>query len=148
MPDGTAVTNKTLFSRETAVSTAIHAPLSVVWTLLTTAPDYARWNSTVVSLDGNIREGGKIALTSTLAPKRTFKLAVKEFSPERRLVWGDRMGERVFTLEPVDGGTRFSMREKIGGPIFPLFSRFIPDFDASFEQFARDLKTEAERVAR
>ena len=36
------------------------------------------------------------------------------------------------------------MVEKIGGPLFPLFANMIPPFDASFEQFAKDLKNEAE----
>jgi len=38
------------------------------------------------------------------------------------------------------------MREKIGGPMFPLFAKMIPPFDASFEQFAADLKAEAEKI--
>jgi hypothetical protein len=38
------------------------------------------------------------------------------------------------------------MTEKIGGSIFPLFARFIPPFDVSFEQFAADLKKEAETI--
>ena len=44
------------------------------------------------------------------------------------------------------GGARFTMTEKIGGPLFPLFARYIPPFDESFEQFAADLKREAEAV--
>ena len=38
------------------------------------------------------------------------------------------------------------MSEKIGGPIFPLFSKYIPSFDNAFEQFAADLKKEAEAI--
>ncbi|MBL8958389.1 MAG: SRPBCC domain-containing protein, partial [Gemmatimonadetes bacterium] len=37
-----------------------------------------------------------------------------------------------------------TMHEKIGGPIFPLFARMIPSFDAAFDQFAADLKRAAE----
>jgi hypothetical protein len=40
------------------------------------------------------------------------------------------------------------MTEKIGGPIFPLFARMIPSFDQSFEQYAKDLKKEAEAIAK
>jgi uncharacterized protein YndB with AHSA1/START domain len=145
--DGKAVTIKKWFSRETFVSINIQADLAIVWALLTNASDFSRWNSTVVSLEGEIKEGNKIRLKSTLDEKRTFNLKVKEFEPERRLVWGDNMGNRVYTLERGVGDTvKFTMAEKIGGPLFPLFARYIPSFDESFEQFAADLKKEAEAI--
>ena len=39
------------------------------------------------------------------------------------------------------------MNEIIGGPVFPLFAKMIPPFDESFEQFASDLKSEAETIS-
>jgi uncharacterized protein YndB with AHSA1/START domain len=143
---GKAVTNKTMFSRETTVSVDIKADLSIVWALITRASDFPRWNSTVVSIKGDIRAGETIELKSTLDEKRTFKLKVKEFVPEKRLVWGDAMGNRVYTLDKSAGGVQFTMAEKIGGPLFPLFAGAIPSFDESFEQFAKDLKKEAETI--
>lgn len=145
--NGKAVTIKKTFSRETSVSTTIKADASIVWALLTNAKDMARWNSTIVSVEGDITEGGKIQLKSKLDPKRTFKLKVKEFVPTKRLVWGDAQGNRIYTLtDNGNGTTTFSMNEKIGGPIFPLFAKMIPSFDASFEQMAADLKREAELI--
>lgn len=145
--DGQAVTVKKMFSRETSVSIRIQAAPAIVWALLTHAADFPRWNSTVVSVEGDIRQGQKIKLKSTLDEKRTFNLQVKEFEPERRLVWGDGMGNRVYTLSPEGNNTlRFTMTEKIGGPLFPLFAGAIPSFDASFEKFAADLKKEAEAI--
>lgn len=78
--DGKATTTKTTFSRETSVSTTINADPSIVWALLTNAADIPRWNSTVTSIKGNIREGETIELKSTLDEKRTFKLKVRNFS--------------------------------------------------------------------
>ncbi len=141
-----AVTEKRMFSRETTVSVNIEADSSIVWALLTHASDFPRWNSTVVSLTGEIREGGEIDLKSTLDQKRVFKLKVKEFVPEKRLVWGDGMGSRIYSLDKKSNGVFFSMSEKIGGPLFPLFAKMIPPFDRSFEQFAADLKKEAETI--
>ena len=143
---GKAFTSKTMFSRETTVSVNIAANPSIVWALLTHAPDFPRWNSTVVSLTGEIKEGGAIELKSTLDAKRVFKLKVKELIPEKRLVWGDAMGSRVYTLDKNAGGILFTMSEKIGGPLFPLFAGMIPSFDESFNQFAADLKKEAETI--
>jgi uncharacterized protein YndB with AHSA1/START domain len=147
--DGKAATTKKTFSRETSVSTTIFADPAIVWALLTHASDIPRWNSTVTSVKGEIREGGAIELKSTLDEKRTFKLKVKEFVPEKRLVWGDATGSRVYTLDKGSGdGLLFTMSEKIGGPLFPLFAKYIPSFDDSFEQFAADLKKEAETIQR
>ncbi len=142
-----ASTIRKTFSRTTSVSATIQADPSIVWALLTNAADYKRWNSTIVSIEGEIAPGEKIRLKSTLDPKRTFKLKVKKMESEKELVWGDAMGKRKYTLTPgANGSVTFSMSEKIGGPIFPLFANKIPSFDASFDQFAADLKKEAEAI--
>ncbi|MEL6972520.1 MAG: SRPBCC domain-containing protein [Bacteroidota bacterium] len=142
--DGKASTTKKTFSRTTSISIQIAAEPTTVWALLTDAEDFPNWNSTVTALDGTIATGEKIQLKSTLAPDRTFKLKVKEMVPNQLMVWGDAMGKRTYTLESTDGGTLFTMSEKIGGPLFPLFAGQIPDFDETFEQFAADLKNAAE----
>ena len=141
-----AITIKKTFSRETSVSASIAADPAIVWALLTHAADYPRWNSTVISIQGEIKAGAAIELKSTLDEKRVFKLKVKEFLPEKRLVWGDAMGSRVYSLERSGSGTNFSMTEKIGGPLFPLFAGMIPSFDESFDKFTADLKKEAETI--
>ena len=149
VPEGKARTTKKTFSRETSVSTTIYADPTIVWALLTHASDFSRWNSTVRSITGEIKDGGRIELKSTLDEKRTFKLKVKEFVPEKRLVWGDGMGTRVYSLaERDENSTLFTMTETIGGPLFPLFASAIPSFDESFERFAADLKKEAETIQR
>ena len=146
--NGQATTIKKLFSRQTSVAIDIAAPAEKIWMLLTDAGKYTSWNSTIVELAGTIAPGEEVQLRSTLDPDRTFKLRVKEFDPQSRLAWGDAMGTRTFTLAPIaDGQTRFTMTERMGGPLFPLFSRMIPPFDESFTQFAADLKSAAEASA-
>ncbi|MBK9798707.1 MAG: SRPBCC domain-containing protein [Bacteroidetes bacterium] len=147
--NGKAVTNKKTFSRETAVSIDIQSDKSIIWALLTNATDFPRWNSTILSIAGSIGKGEKIKLKAKLDPKREFKLTVKEFDLESKLVWGDAMGSRVYTLKTIGNNlTNFSMVEKIGGPLFPLFAKMIPPFDKAFEQFAKDLKKEAETITK
>lgn len=147
--NGKAVTNKKTFSRETAVSIDIQSDKSIIWALLTNATDFPRWNSTILSIAGSIGKGEKIKLKAKLDPKREFKLKVKEFDPESKLVWGDAMGSRVYTLKTIGNNlTNFSMVEKIGGPLFPFFAKMIPPFDEAFEQFAKDLKKEAETITK
>jgi len=144
--NGIARTLKKTFSRETGISLDIQANPKTIWELLTNAPNYPNWNTTIVSINGNISKGGKIQLISKLDPKRVFKLSILDFEPEKLLSWGDALGKRVFTLLPNSkGSVNFTMIEKIGGPLFPLFAKMIPSFDASFEQFSKDLKLEAEK---
>jgi len=145
--NGKAITVKKTFSRETSVSIDIKADAAIVWTLLTNAADFPRWNSTILSIEGDIKQGEKIKLKSTLDPKRAFKLIVKEFEPEIKLSWGDGKGIRTYTISKNGKETvTFSMTEKIGGLMFPMYAKYIPPFDKSFEQFAADLKKEAETI--
>lgn len=145
-PVGTASTTRKTFSRTTRIAATINADAAAVWRLLTTAANYPDWNTTIVALDGEIAPGSKIRLVSKLDPSRTFTLRIKEFIPHTRLTWGDALGTRVYTLSETGAGqTRFEMVERIGGPVFPLFANKIPSFDASFSQFAADLKSAAER---
>ncbi|MBL8011576.1 MAG: SRPBCC domain-containing protein [Flavobacteriales bacterium] len=129
------------------MSTVIRADEAIIWALLTNAADYPRWNSTVTSINGNIALDEKIVLRSTLDAKRSFKLKVKEFEPAKKLVWGDGKGKRTYTLKNNDDGTvTFTMHERIGGLMFPMYAKHIPSFDASFDAFAADLKKEAELI--
>lgn len=141
---GEATTTRKLFSRTTVVSILINAAPTIVWALLTDTTTMVSWNSTIVSVQGSIQLGEKIQLVSTLAPGRTFKFKVKEMVPLQKLTLGDAMGRRTYGLKEIEGQTLFEMTETIGGPLFPLFAKQIPDFDASFEQFASDLKKAAE----
>lgn len=144
-----ANTIRKTFSRETSVSVDIQADTKTIWSLLINAENYPKWNSTVISIDGKIALGEKIQLKSYLDPNRVFKLSVKEVEPERRIVWGDTMGKREYILTPISNGqTNFSMKEKIGGPLFPFFAKMIPPFDESFDKFAHDLKAESEKLTK
>lgn len=147
--NGKATTVKTTFYRETSIRIEIKADPAIVWALLTKASDYPRWNSTVTSIEGTIALGEKIKLKSTLDTNRTFKLKVKEIEAEKKLVWGDGQGNRIYIItknENENGTITFSMTEKIGGLMFPMYAKMIPSFDQSFEQFASDLKNESETI--
>ena len=91
--------------------------------LLTDASSYRDWNPSIVSLDGEITPGGKIALVSTVNPKRTFKLKVTEMTTPTRMIWSDGMplglfkGERTYRLVERIGSTEFSMTEDFTGPL-------------------------------
>jgi hypothetical protein len=136
---------------EVAVSTHIKARPEKVWALLTNAQDFPRWNSTLISVEGNIAAGETIRLKAKIAPKRTFKLRITTAEPNRLLIWEDGAapmfkGVRRYTLTPkADGSTDFSMVETFSGLMLPMIAGSLPDFRPSFAQYAADLKAEAER---
>lgn len=145
--DGKATTIKRTFSRETSVSIEIKSDTAIIWTLLTNVSDFPRWNSTIISIEGEIKEGEKIRLKVKLDPKRTFKIKVKKMNPEISMLWGDGNGSRAFTLSKNPSGyITFKMHEKMGGLMFPFYADQIPSFDETFERFAADLKKEAELI--
>lgn len=150
--DEKATRTKTTFQMEVAVSATIQATPERIWTLLTNAKYFPRWNSTVQSIEGDIALGETITLKATIAPERTFKLKVTAFEPNSTLIWQDGAaplfkGVRRYSLTPQNSGTTvFSMVETFSGLMLPMIARSLPDFRVSFEQYATDLKAEAERV--
>jgi uncharacterized protein YndB with AHSA1/START domain len=150
-PTGRAQKTKTAFRMEYAVAIHIQAKPETVWALLTDAEGFPRWNSTVKSVEGPIALGNKLALRVAVAPDRVFKPKVTELVAPTRMVWSDGAapmfkGVRTFSLERRDdGSTDFSMVEVLGGVMLPMIKGSLPDFGPPFEQYAADLKREAER---
>lgn len=151
-PDGRAQTTRQTFSLQYAIAIQIKASADKLWTLLTSAGDFPRWNSTVTSIEGTIALGQKIKLRVPIAPGRTFQLKVSELEPGKRMVWRDGMapmfqGVRTYTLTPrPDGTTEFAMTEVLSGLMLPMIKSSLPDFAPAFEQYVKDLKREAEKA--
>lgn len=149
--NGKTTKTRSTFRMEVAVSTNINAKPDKIWALLTNAGDFPRWNSTVQSIEGRIAPGETIKLKVKIAPERIFKLKVSEFAPNEMMVWQDGAapmfkGVRRYTLTAKgDGSTDFTMSETFSGLMLPMIAGSLPDFSQSFEQYAADLKKEAER---
>lgn len=137
---------------EYRVGVRIEAPAEVVWALLTDAPGYPAWNSTVISIDGTIALGETIELKAKIDPKRTFTLTVSELQPMQRLVWQDGgkafKGVRTFVVRQLeDGSTEVTMAEVLTGSMMGMIEGKLPDFRPPFDAFAADLRREAEARA-
>jgi hypothetical protein len=141
-----------VFTMTCAVKVRIQASAQIVWGLLTDAPGFPRWNSTVTRIEGDIREGARLRL-HVPGTNRTFTPTVSGVVPTRRMIWSDGLdaifkGVRVFTLEPRnDGSTDFAMEEHFSGLVFVLTKGLMPDFRPIFETYANELKRESESVA-
>ncbi len=148
--NGRANKTKSAFRMEYSIGINIKAAADKVWALMTNAADFPRWNSTVKSIEGRIASGETIKLVAVISPTRTFNLNIIEFVPEKRMVWSDGnaifKGVRTYTVTPKsDSSTDFTMSEEYTGLMLPMIAGSLPDFIPPFEQYASDLKKEAEK---
>jgi hypothetical protein len=140
------------FSMACGVELNIRATAERIWSLLTDAGGFPRWNSTVTGIEGQIREGERLRL-SVPGTDRTFTPRVSGVVPNERMTWTGGFapvfkGVRTFQLTPrSDGTTDFAMQERFSGLVLPLAKGSMPDFAPVFQRFASDLKLEAERAA-
>ncbi len=148
-----ATKTETTFRMEYSVTCEIQAPPGQIWPLLTDAAHLPEWNSTVAKLEGTIALGERLALQVPIAPNRTFKPRVTRFEPLQAMEWSDGFapmfrGVRTFTLTPKPNGTtEFAMSEAFSGLMLPMIKGSLPDFRASFDTYAADLKRAAEKSA-
>jgi hypothetical protein len=147
----TATKTATTFRLTYRVERAIQAPATRIWALLTDAPKFPTWNSTVTSIDGEIALGNKLGIKVTLDPKRTFHPKVTKLVANEAMEWADGFapmfrGVRTFTLTPAGAGaTTFSMEETFSGLMLPMIKGSLPDFTPAFETYAADLARAAEK---
>ncbi len=131
-------------------TTTIDASPDEVWKVLANGPGWANWDSSVISVDGELVEGNKIALTSEVNPKRAFNLKVSNVEPAKHLEFSQGMplglftGRRTYDLTAEGAGTRFTMCEEYSGPLAGMITKSIPDLQPSFDKFAAGLKAEVE----
>jgi hypothetical protein len=138
-----------VFSMSCGVALNIRARASTIWSLLTNANDFPRWNSTVTSMEGQIREGEHLRLRVP-GSNRVFAPRVSGVVPNERMTWTGGFspifkGVRTFELQGrSDGSTDFVMEERFSGLMLPLLGASMPDFGPVFDRYANDLKQEAE----
>ena len=151
-PDGKTQKTRTDAALDYSVATKIAAPPEVIWAILTDAPSFTAWNSTIVKLEGTIALGQKIHLTSIDNKEKVFDLTVSSLDAPKHMVWEDGgsmfLGVRHFTLLPgTDGTTTFAMSETFSGGMLGMIEGSLPDFTKTFDTFAADLKKTAEAKA-
>ena len=140
-----------VFSMVCGVDVNIRARAEAIWAILTDAKAFPDWNSTVTSVEGQIREGETLRLRVP-GTDRTFTPTVSGVVPCERMTWTGGLspvfkGVRTFQLRPRnDGSTDFAMTERFSGLMLPMLKGSLPDFGPVFERYASDLKHEAERA--
>jgi uncharacterized protein YndB with AHSA1/START domain len=114
------------FSMTCGVEVNIRASAARIWSILTDAKGFPRWNSTVTGIDGRIREGEKIRVHAP-GTDRTFTPRIAGVVPNRRMSWigGSALlfkGVRSFELKPrKDGSTDFAIALTVTGLVAALW---------------------------
>lgn len=132
------------------VHRTIKAAPDRVWSVLVDSRMLASGPFGIARLEGEIVEGAKMKLWSSVAPNRAFPLTVTDVQPNRTMTWTGGMplglftGTRTFTLVPDGQSTQFRMREIFDGPLAGLIGKSMPDLNPSFVQFEDVLATAAE----
>jgi len=149
MSDVDVQTTISLFSMSCFGRVYVDAPTEKVWHLLTHVEQQRQWNTTLSSIDGDIREGGRVRLTTWASGERVFSPRVSEFVPNQSMVWSDGQapffkGVRTFAVEPSAMGTTVHMIETLSGILLPMIKRSLPDFAPIFATYLSDLKNAAE----
>ncbi len=133
-----------------STSILIAAAADNIWQILTDAPHWPDWNTTVNKVDGTIAFGESVTLYAKANPGRAFPLKVTEFDPPNRMVWSGGMplglfvGKRTYTLTSQGNAVEFAMAETFTGLMAPLITQSIPDLQPAFDEFAACLKHHAE----
>jgi len=128
----------------------IEAPPEQVWPVLTDIAAWTAWDSGVTNVEGRLALGEKLSITVAANPGRAFPVKVVLLTEPDRIVFRGGMplglftGERTYTLEREGTATRFTMREQYTGPLAGMIFKSIPDLGPSFQQFADELKIQAE----
>lgn len=140
---------KSAFAMTCRVETEIHARAEEIWGLLTDAKHFSNWNSTVSSIEGDIREGERIHI-HVPGTNRIFRPTVSGVAANKSMTWSNGIplifrGTRTFELlSCTNGCSKFIMEEHFSGILFALIKNKLPDFKPIFERFAHDLKKASE----
>jgi uncharacterized protein YndB with AHSA1/START domain len=136
-------------------SVPIAAPVETVWRVLTDSPGYRDWNPEILQVDGAMTPGARIRVRVKVqgGAIRTLGLRVTRSEPPSTLEWtgglplGLFVGRRTFTLEPHDGGSRFTMHLSMTGPLAALILRSLGDRQPDIDAFAAALAARVLAIA-
>jgi len=99
----------------------------------------------IMEIEGEIKNGGKVALRSAISPEQKFKLKISDLVPNRQMTWSSGMyplfrGVRQYKLNDHGGRTGLVVEEVFDGWLLRLMKNKLPDCETLFGTYARDLK--------
>ena len=116
-----------------------------VWKKIASVDEIRAWDSMIMNIHGEIRDGGLVSLRSSISPDRKFKLKISQVIPEVGMTWQSGFyplfrGVRKYRLNQEGPYTNLVVEEVFEGWLLPLMKKKLPDCKTLFGTYAVDLR--------
>ncbi len=131
----------------------INASQQKVWDVLMDFDSHKSWNPFIQSIEGDVREGGKIKVTikPPSGKAMVFEPTVLKLEAPREFRWKGKLlfkgifdGEHYFKIESLGGKTVFTHGENFSGILVPLLKGALADTKEGFGLMNQALKERCE----
>jgi len=117
----------------------------IVWKKISSVKEIKSWDSMIMEMEGEIKNGGRVALRSSISPEQKFKLKISNVVSNRQMTWSSGMyplfrGVRQYKLNDKGGRTELIVEEVFDGWLLRLMKNKLPDCQTLFGTYARDLR--------
>jgi hypothetical protein len=123
----------------------LDATRSEVWNKIAHVDEIRSWDSMIMNIDGDIRDGGEVSLRSAISPDRKFKLKISQVVPKVGMTWQSGFyplfrGVRTYKITEDHHYTILKVEEVFEGWLLPLMAKQLPDCEQLFGTYAKDLR--------
>ncbi len=140
---------------EMKTDVVFNAPKEKVWTVLTDMDKYSEWNPFIISMQGEMKLGGRITnIMVNQGKETTFTPVITAFKENETLAWlgsglgGMFKGNHYFNLTETDEGkTKMVHGEKFSGLLSGLIIQLIgDDTHANFKRMNEAMQLRVEET--
>jgi len=116
-----------------------------VWAKISDVDEIRNWDSMIMEISGEIRNGGKVTLRSKISPDQKFKLKITGVIPRREMIWSSGFspvftGVRKYSLRMEKGRTVMLVEEVFEGWLLGVMKKKLPDCETLFGTYVVDLR--------
>jgi hypothetical protein len=136
----------------------IEATADITWSVVSDLPAYAGWNPFIVSAGGELREGGRLAITIAAPGLKpvSFRPRILDLKPGHLLRWKGEYkvpglfdGRHALVVDALpDGRSRFTTHEEVSGILLPVLGKVMRASQSGFDEMAAAVKRRAEELQR
>jgi len=123
----------------------LDASPEIVWKKISSVNEIKSWDSMIMEIEGEIKNGGRVTLRSSISPEQKFKLKISNVVPNLQMTWSSGMyplfrGVRQYKLNDKGARTELIVEEVFDGWLLRLMKTKLPDCQTLFGTYARDLR--------
>ena len=129
----------------------IQAPIETVWNVVTNTSEYAEWNSVMLLLDGNLKEGNTVKYQFKQEEGKSYEIPsnVKKIEPKKLLnQFGGTRGiltfDHKYIFEKDGENTRLIIHEEYRGIMVPFWNA--TPVQKAYDRLCSDIKKKSESL--